>query len=147
MLTSSLTLFSLITVSSKWIKIGFNNSESLPGSIFLVIKNGEINRGDLVAFYPPKNPNYKTWFVKYLVGLPGDKVREYNRDFFINDRFIGRAKEYSKQGIKLEKTTSRVIEKGFFFMWTPHKDSYDSRYQDIGLIPSDRVIGRAIRIF
>ncbi len=34
-----------------------------------------------------------------------------------------------------------------FFAYTPHKDSFDSRYNDLGLIDAKDIIGTAIVAF
>ena len=130
----------------QWIKIGINSSDSIPGTVFLIVKGSKLKRNDMAAFYPPENPYYKTWFVKYVAGVPGDSVSSLGSSFYINGRFIGNAKDHAKDGSVLHPSAPGIITKDHYFVWTPHKDSYDSRYQDIGLVPVDRVIGRAIRI-
>lgn len=42
----------------------------------------EPKRGDVVVFFPPNEERY---FIKRLVGLPGDKIRYVNHELFIND--------------------------------------------------------------
>jgi signal peptidase I len=39
-------------------------------------------RGDVVVFFPP---NERRYFIKRLVGLPGDRIRYVNHELFIND--------------------------------------------------------------
>ncbi|HEY7771896.1 MAG TPA: signal peptidase I [Marinagarivorans sp.] len=41
----------------------------------------EPERGDVVVFFPPNEDRY---FIKRLVGLPGDKIRYVNHELFIN---------------------------------------------------------------
>lgn len=50
---------------------------------------------------------------------------------------MGRAKEYT---LKLHRPLhvnefTGVIPKGYYYVHTDHKDSFDSRYNEIGLIP------------
>jgi len=135
---------------SPWFRIGINGTESLPGALYLVIKN-EIPEapGDLIAFYPPHNRFYPSgmFFIKKVRGMPGDVVRRRGGDFYINDTYVGAAKTRSHSGSPLQPGPTGVIPKGQYFVWTPHPDSYDSRYEDIGWISEDRVIGRAVRLF
>lgn len=134
---------------SPFIKVGINITNSLDGYVFLIVKNEMPKKNELVAFWPPENELYKDiWFVKYLMGVPGDVVTvKDNRMFYLNDQYIGRAKEKTHSGLDLEMSSPGVIGAGSYFVWTPMEDSFDSRYKKIGLITKDRFIGRAYRIF
>ncbi len=59
----------------------------------------EIRRGDIVVFkYPgnrehpelndPETPPYKTFFVKRVIGLPGDRLETRGTQVFINDQLL-----------------------------------------------------------
>jgi len=139
----------LVEFFSQWFSLGFNITESIPGSVFFIKKStDDINVNDMVAFWPPENKLYKNhYFVKYVRGVGGDVVTMNGQDFFINDEFVGRVKKVSRSGIRLSALGEGVIPDGYFFMWTPHKYSFDSRYKEIGLIPASSVIGTAHRIF
>lgn len=133
---------------SPYMKIGFNCTDSVDGYVFLIVKNLAPQKGGLVAFWPPKNDFLNTyWFVKYLKGVAGDEVVRQGQAFYINGEYIGAAKQKSKGGIVLKPSAGGVIPQGYYFVWTPHADSFDSRYEQIGWIPESSVIGRAYRIF
>ncbi len=143
-------IWALSQVLSPWLRLGINGTDSLPGLVYLVFK-GEIpnKRGDVIAFYPPSNRFYpeRMFFVKKAIGLPGDSVTRQEQDFFINGRWVAMAKTHSRSGKPLTPGPEGTIPEGSWFVWTPHPDSYDSRYADIGWISKDRVIGRAMRLF
>jgi conjugal transfer pilin signal peptidase TrbI len=40
-----------------------------------------------------------------------------------------------------------MIPQGKYFVWTPHIDSYDSRYDEIGLVDERTIIGVAYPLF
>ncbi len=128
-------------------KIGFNTSESLDGYIYFIIKNATPEKHQLVAFWPPENDMSSTWAVKYVKGVAGDSVVRHNQSFYINDEYIGDAKTESRQGKALKAADHGVIPQNHYFVWSPHADSFDSRYELIGWIPESRLIGRAYRIF
>lgn len=129
--------------------LGWNITESLPGRVYLVVKTQVPGRGDLVAFYPPKNPYYPQhmYFTKIMVGMPGDVLAMKGREVFLNGARIGTALEYDTKGTrKLDMIGGGTIPEGKHFVWTPHPHSYDSRYSDIGLVGDEQIIGRAYRL-
>ena len=129
--------------------IGINVTDSLPGLVY-VVRAGErpTVRGDTVAFRPPPNRFYpqRMVFVKKIQGLPGEHVTRVGRDFFINGKYVATAKWRARSGEPLVPGPVGVIPAGTYFVWTPHPDSYDSRYEDIGWIPAERLVGRARRL-
>lgn len=147
-LIASIGLMSLAL--SPWYRLGINGTDSLPGVLYLVVKNEVPERhGNLVAFYPPTNDFYPSsmFFIKKAMGLPGDKVTREGRAFYINGEYQAIAKTHSRSGVPLQSGPAGIIPDGQYFVWTPHPDSYDSRYEDIGWITKDRIIGRAVRLF
>ena len=121
-----------------------NRTESLTHWAFIVDRRANPKRGDLIYFAPPKNPYYAdTGFVKIIAGVAGDTVRREAATYFVNDFEIGAAKPVSQKGDPLTPGPIGVIPHGSYFVFTPHKDSYDSRYKDIGWISRDRIIGVA----
>mgnify|MGYP001569929067 CR=1 FL=1 len=133
---------------SPWVKIGFNGTSSVNGYVFLIVKNVAPERGELMAFWPKKNNFYNNiWFVKYVKGMPGDVIDVKDRGVYINGSHVGDAKTKSKTDGDLHVVSPGVIPAQHYFAWTPHKDSFDSRYEEIGLVSENSVIGRAYRIF
>ena len=134
--------------SSPYLKIGFNATDSVDGFLFLIVKTKMPKKGELAAFWPPKNDFYQDiWFVKYVKGISGDHVTRKGASFFINNEYIGDAKVKSKGGVILQPNQGGEIPEEHYFMWTSHKDSFDSRYDQINWIHQSRIIGRAYRIF
>ncbi|MEM8985166.1 MAG: S26 family signal peptidase [Pseudomonadota bacterium] len=121
-----------------------NHTASLSHWAFIVDRRATPERGDLIYFAPPDNPYYAdTGFVKIIAGVAGDEVRREERTYFVNDVEIGAAKPRSQKGDPLEPGPVGVIPANTYFVFTPHKDSYDSRYKQIGWIGRDRIIGVA----
>ena len=134
--------------ASPFMKIGFNGTDSVDGYVFLIIKGVLPRKGELVAFWPPKNDFYQDiWFVKYMKGVPGDEVIRQGQSFYLNGEYIGDAKKESTGGVALRPSDSGVIPNNYYFVWTGHANSFDSRYQQIGWIPQNSIIGSAYRIF
>lgn len=131
------------------LRVGLNATDSLPGLVY-VVRAGVLpaSRGEAVAFRPPENRFYpeRMVFVKKVLGLPGDHVTRTGRNFFINGEYVATAKRRARSGELLPPGPVGVIPAGAYFVWTPHPDSYDSRYEDIGWIPAERLVGRARRL-
>lgn len=151
LLTMSLIagLWMMKLTASPWIRIGLNATESLPGWVYVVVKHQlPRSRTERVAFWPPANPAYppSMWFIKIARGLPGDRVTRQGQAFFVEGAFVGRAKPWARNGRVLPPGPEGVLPAGQYFVWTPHPESYDSRYADIGWIAQGRLIGRAYRL-
>ncbi len=141
---------------SPHMRIGINASDSLPGWVYWV-KPGDkasLQAGDTIGFYPQANPYYPAafLFIKQVAGVAGDVVGfgeslPLGTDFYINGQRMGIAKAESQGGDALQHSQPGRIPPGFVFVWTPHPDSFDSRYALVGLIPVTQVVGRAQRVF
>jgi type IV secretory pathway protease TraF len=76
------------------------------------------------------------------------KITVVDKEVFVDGHLIGVAKAYSKKQQKLHAITSDiVIPEHKVFAYTPHKDSFDSRYQEIGLIDEKDIVGTVIFTF
>ena len=127
-----------------------NVTDSLPGLLYLVSLTDRVpRRGELVAFRPPPTLTYPRHaiFLKYVVGLPGDRVETSARRWRVNRQLLGHIKERAYSGRKLAPGPTGRIPAGYYAMWSPGADSYDSRYRDIGWIGRDAIIGFAHRVF
>ena len=125
---------------------------------------GSPQRGDVVVFFPPHESRY---FIKRLVGLPGDKISIINGTLFGNTEMIKQTKSdiesgnsrsvvmSEKLGIKqfaiqknlrpsrLSQNFSATVPKDHFFMIGDNRDnSSDSRIW--GPVPKDRIVGKAV---
>lgn len=133
-------------------KFAVNASYSLPGTLYLVVKDSSPVRGEPMAF-KWQDPAKKTvfpdgvTFLKLAGGMPGDIVLRTDSQLLVN-QYAVTPKEFSNKGAKLEPNSfSGVIPADYFFAVGTHKDSLDSRYAAVGLIERSRVIGRAYVLF
>lgn len=121
-----------------------NMSDSLPNWAFVIDSQSIPEKGDLAMLVPPENPfhNDRT-FVKKIVGVAGDEILNEENFITVDGVEIGIAKPVAQNGKPLRALESQIIPEGYIFVAGTHKDSYDSRYQSIGLISKDRLIGKA----
>lgn len=120
-------------------------SESVDHSLFLVkrIEGGSINRGQYVSVLAPDKPGSGQEYVKLVAGIAGDEVNIEGRDVYVAGVYRGRAKEISLKGESLSIVEPGIIPDGHIYLFAPHKDSFDSRYKDIGFVPESLVQGIA----
>lgn len=142
----------------------------LPVTNTKIVDIGAPRRGDVIVFRLPSEPS--TNYIKRLVGLPGDTIRYANKKIYVNDEPVPLTMEgvYDGEGQpgalllrerlgdvehhilllpgqrSLEGTF--VVPPGHFFMMGDNRDnSRDSRYEGVGFIPEDHIVGRAVRIW
>ena len=113
--------------------------------------SAEITRGRYVMFdLPDEFANLVSAknlpAIKEIVGIEGDRLEVVGRSFFCNGKSIGKAKQYSLEGERIEHfKESTVIPGGKLFVVGHHKDSLDSKY--FGFLDKRDVLAIAYPIF
>ena len=122
--------------------------------------------GDVMVFIPPHEDEY---FIKRVVGIPGDRVRYVDKKLYINGElqpqtFLAQIPANNPRYKVIEETlggvphiihvsTRRdsrvqewVIPEGHYFMMGDNRDhSSDSRYW--GLVSEDNIVGQAFAVW
>ena len=118
---------------------------SLPQKVFLMVPWVKPQKGDLVGLqghatsYLPAT----TLYVKRLVGQPGDVISRAGNCILVNGQPIGSAKNQTEKGDPLTPMAPHIIPEGFVFVAATHPRSFDSRYQEFGLVKQDFLLGQA----
>ncbi len=134
-----LALASRVYVNASW-------SDEAWGYLVLPLP-GEIQRGDAVVFDPPEAAGSPVPYLKTVRGLPGDRVEvDGGRRVWVNGAVLGVAKTHARDGRALEKAAPGVIPPAHYYVHAHHADSHDSRYAEIGLVPWERIRGRALAL-
>jgi len=131
-----------------------------------IIDVGEPKNGDVMVFIPPHENEY---FIKRVVGVPGDRVRYENKTLYINgveqkQEFVARIPPTNPEYVVYEETLGSarhlihrnphrapregewVVPKGQYFMMGDNRDnSADSRYW--GTVPEGNIVGKAFAIW
>lgn len=101
---------------------------------------GHLNRGDIVVFWFPNEPDKS--YVKRIIALPGETVEVSGGKVFIDGQVL--EEDYLKPEYNQTMATfppRRVEEHHFFVMGDNRDNSSDSRYW--GLVPEKYIYGKA----
>jgi len=131
-----------------------------------VLAIGDPERGDAMVFIPPHEDEY---FIKRVIGLPGDRIRYQNKTLFVNgveqlqtfkqevvdvrpqqllfeERFSDTPHEIHRNVYNDPRIQVWVVPAGHYFMMGDNRDqSNDSRYW--GFVPDENVVGRAFAVW
>lgn len=131
-----------------------NRSESLPHYLYHASPGIKLQKGGLLAFYPPLSPLVKAHFgdnpvifVKYVLGVEGDLVwRTSGGSVLVNGVFVGKIKKRSLRDELLDPGPLGRIPNGCFYAGSRHRHGFDSRYASIGFICGAQIYGGAQRL-
>ena len=103
----------------------------------------EPQMGDIIAF--PFSGDPSEYYIKRIVGVPGDIVDFQNNRFIINgqepDFEFAQVDTFSRGDINLPMT---VGDDEFFVLGDNRNSSKDSRYQSVGSISERDMLGRVV---
>ena len=131
-----------------------------------VFEVDEPRNGEVMVFIPPHQSEY---FIKRVVGIPGDRVRYQDKTLYINGErqnqtFVAQIPpvnpkylQYKEKLGEVEHMIQRnpyrdtrveewVIPEGHYFMMGDNRDqSSDSRYW--GLVTEENIVGKAVAVW
>lgn len=133
---------SLIVVSAglDQVTVVYSPSDSLPYRTFLELKPIKPLLGQYAYF---ESPWYDGRVIKKIVGKEGDElVYDGQGNLWVRGQRIGKARTQAKDGRRLTPIKAGVIPQGMVFVKGEHERSFDSRYEELGLIPEATLGGR-----
>jgi signal peptidase I len=149
----------------------FNYGLRLPVLNTKILSTWAPQRGDVIVFRSTSGPPIN--LIKRLIGLPGDHIVVRDNRLTINGAPVALAADgryeggFGFTGAPLEKEMfgdhtheimlaqnryaadfDGVVPAGhYFFMGDNRNDSEDSRFDQVGYVPEDHLVGHAIRIW
>lgn len=126
-------------------------SDSLNNVHYVVfLKSNAIKRGDIVAIQGHREDHLgelKKWpYSKRVLGVPGDRI-VYNKDGITvipQESYLLPLLNKTSKGKPLTPIAINVIPEGYLFVAGDNPQSFDSRYEEFGLVPKEKVWGRGI---
>lgn len=100
-------------------------------------------RFDIIVF--PFQYQKETYYIKRVIGLPGETVQIQDGEIYINNRVL--KEPYGKEQIRNPGIASGVITLGedeYFVLGDNRNNSRDSREPSVGNISRGDIIGRAL---
>ena len=80
-----------------------------------------------------------------IAGWEGDRLSyDAQGNLWVGTQKIGKAKTQSKEGRQLTPIKAGIIPPGMVFVKGEHERSFDSRYEELGLIPEAALGGRVL---
>lgn len=133
-------------------------SESLGGLRYVLFMKGlTLHHGDLVLIEGHQEDHVgdlKKWpYTKRVSGLPGDQILHTKQGIKIKSIRKDEHTCFSKALSPLQKTskgkpltplTSSIVPEGYVFVSGNNPNSFDSRYEEFGLVPLSKVWGKGI---
>ncbi len=102
----------------------------------------EPEAGDVIAFKPKSNVT-ASYSIKRVVAVPGDTVLIENGRLYINDEIYKDSfstEQIENAGIASSKLT--LLDDQYFVLGDNRNDSEDSRYESVGFVSIDDILGR-----
>ena len=110
-----------------------------------------IQRGDIVVFKTPKTDNEPgvNDLIKRVIGLPGETIQSGpDASVLINGQYVNQpwlsAAAKESPGPAIPKQT--IPAGDYFVMGDNRGDSDDSRFPNVGLIPRNLIVGKAVMV-
>lgn len=145
-------------------KMGYGNYDLFGKDILTTSVTAEVNRGDVIVFDYPRNPDVQ--YIKRIIGLPDDHIKIADGTLYINQKPVETIKHsedndlfyFTEQlgdtshqiaRLKQNKRTAdmdlTVPEQAYFVMGDNRDNSNDSRYW--GFVPEANLVGKLVHVF
>lgn len=116
----------------------------------LFLKSNTIKRGDIVAIQGHREDHVgdlKKWpYSKRVLGIPGDHIIHNDSGITVIPRENGPLSLLTKtsKGKPLNPISNTIIPEGYLFVAGDNPQSFDSRYEEFGLVPKEKIWGKGV---
>ena len=122
-----------------------SETNSLPQHYFVHLPHVKPKLKDYTLVYSPWL-NQK--IIKKIIGVEGDFIW-FNQDWdcFVDTKRIGPVHRMASDKRTLHPIQSQTIPEDYVFLYGSHPYSFDSRYAELGLVPTSKLQGRVIPLW
>lgn len=132
----------LILLLSHYVQIVISETDSHPKHYFLHLPFYKPSLNDYTILY---SEWYGKPIIKQIVAVEGDKIwYDEHHCLWINQKKIGVPSSTSRDNKVLTPIKAQIIPKDFVFVYSEHPLSFDSRYQELGLISLSSIQGKVV---
>lgn len=103
-----------------------------------------LKRFDIIVFYP-FGRDHEDYYVKRIIGLPGEKVQIIDGNIYINDELL--VENYGKEPIERSGRAEEPIylaDDEYFVLGDNRNNSRDSRDPSVGNVKKENIGGRVV---
>jgi len=138
---------SLIWAAVSHTKIYFNRTDSSPYQAFVCADFLRVSHGDYVSIEGHQADYFSgLHYTKKIAGLPGDVIEVKDEQLYVGGRLIGPLLSETTQGLPLSPLAINKVPDDSVFVAGDHSRSFDSRYQEFGLVKAAHIRGRCFGI-
>ncbi|MFQ9653906.1 MAG: signal peptidase I [Enterocloster sp.] len=101
-------------------------------------------RGDVVIFHFPDDPTGKIYYVKRVIGLPGETVNVVDGKVYINDSDTPLDEPYLPEPMEGSYGPYTVPEGCYFMMGDNRNNSLDARFWKNQFVEKDKIIAKVL---
>ncbi len=134
-------------------RLGECVTESLTGARYvLFVKHLTPYRGDIISIqgHPVKYVGVKS-LAKRVLGLPGDLIVRDKEGIRVESKALESQTfvllKTTREGKPLTPLSAKSVPEGYVFVAGDNPNSFDSRYEEFGLVPQEKIWGKAIAVF
>ena len=107
----------------------------------------EPERGDVIIFHYPDDPTGDTYYVKRVIGLPGDVIDIHDGGVYLNGSDTPLDEPYIKEPMETDSNNPlhfEVPEDSYFMMGDNRNDSWDARFWENTWVTKDKLIAKVL---
>lgn len=101
-------------------------------------------RGDVIIFHFPDDPTGKTYYVKRVIGLPGETVTIVDGKVYINDSQTPLEEPYLPEPMEGSYGPYTVPEDCYFMLGDNRNNSRDARFWKNQFVEKDKIVAKVL---
>lgn len=102
-------------------------------------------RFDIITFYPYGREDEEDYYIKRIIGLPGEEIQITGDTIYINGKVL--EENYGREPMEDDGIAAEPIKLGkdeYFVLGDNRNHSFDSREEAVGTVKRSEIDGRAI---